>query len=288
MIKLKRVVISNPEGTKEYTSKFPVEFDSFTGANKFLQENMEYHTKGGYDKHNVMAEWEDGQTYEYRADISHPEGNCFSSIEYNIGQRIKQGLLFMKGNSVCEETRKSTDEFLKNYVTSSLNEKELADIIARDRELCEINSEKQKKEQYAKEKEQYAKEWEELKEALAKKSGDIDEDKEKAFPSRHDYAYYKKGEYIRFGGTKKRVNPSNDESEMVEYHNYYSLGDDVKANRYESGQIKSITEKSVMIELREGVTRRVSHADFSVSNDNSSRDIESIEYENAMYRAYYD
>lgn len=269
---VKKVTISNPEGHMDYVKKFPVEFNSFEAANKFLQDHQEFHTKGGYDKHNVRVEWENGDVYEYRADISHPAGNCFHSLEYNIGARVKQGLQkFAKEDEAAQR-------MLENCKTSSLN---IEFIEARDKEIRKYNQEVQEREQYE----------EEFK-ALLQCNRDSynysvaheEEDTVTNFQGGVTVSYVK-GKHIRWTGVNKITHTHSREVHPVQFGQIYKVGDTARVERYVDGEITKITDKSVMIKTDQG-NRRLTHRDFFYSNLKRRVNTESEEHHHHMMEIY--
>lgn len=70
-IQLKQVTITRAEGPSSDCGR-PGVYKSFTEANGRLRRISETAPKtGGYDKTDVVVEWEDGQTYTGRWDVKH-------------------------------------------------------------------------------------------------------------------------------------------------------------------------------------------------------------------------
>lgn len=89
MIKVKRIEITRAEGPIHLCGRKET-FDNFRDANLHLLWNQSTYTKLGYDKHDVVIEWEDGNTYSLRHDCQHPENKYFKGNE--IDKRLKAGV----------------------------------------------------------------------------------------------------------------------------------------------------------------------------------------------------
>lgn len=300
MFKVKKITISRPTGYTEYIKKFPVEFTSFKEVEKFFNNNIKFLPLGGYEKHDIVVEWEDGSTYSYRGDLSHPKGNCYCSLEYNPGKRIKSACFyqireFEKGEKwIHEDEYNRYKEYIANCDLSDLSEDALNKIAEKDSETCKINEKNQKEEQYREE-------FISLKKSLAK-APDIKIDKnEKKIDVGNKFfeAYYSKNNYIRWFGAVKMFNPGTHLEEVVVIMGGYKLGDKAKAEygNYNSswGMISSITDKNIIIKKEEGdcfysgaKSKRVDHRWFFLQHNQTDRQIESIEHKEAYRRAYSD
>lgn len=251
MNKVKSITISNPEGRHEYCNQFPKTFNSFEEANAFLQANSHYHAEGGYDKHNISVEWEGPKqdVYAYRGDIASPKGNCYSSIEYNIDQRVKQGMLFYieayeNGDRfVAEESYKDLSRMVVENEMSSLSKEELKAIQEADNEIAKSNDMRIKIEEAVVEFEEH-------------KASLIDdthvEPAKKEFSV--DYGWVKvrySKEYIVIEGGQTEKHPKTLEDVKVPFRMVLLIGaEDVHYGYryYHTGSIKAISANSVLVE----------------------------------------
>ena len=262
MIKVQTITISRPEGHSDYTSQFPKTFTTFEEANKFLQDNSHYHTDGGYDKHDVAVEWANGEdSYSYRADIASPKSCCYHSIEYNIDQRIKQGMLYYV-NAYESGDRSLVSEAEYNDLKRMISDLEMSPMTKEEFDAQEvIDGVKRKVNEERQKVEELIEAFEEHKKEIISDEVVPVSNKEFTFEIGSIKARYSK-EYIVIEGTQIEKDPTTMEYTDVPFRAVFKVGEDAQYGYryYDEGRITSITQNSVMISSRSN--KRIKIEDF--------------------------
>lgn len=259
MIQVTKVRIEGAEGKSEYCAMFPKEFTSLEEANQFLVANQHYHTERGYYKHNITVFWGDEDYYKYRADLCAPRGNCYHSLEYNIGARIKQGALYYLSEYEKGVYPEGTEEYefltricSGEFELSNLTEVQLYAIEEIDSVIRKSNNFRMENEDKLVELENHiATAYDKTEVTHSKKETSF----EIARGSYHEgkttkvtYCAGKTG-YIIIEGESKDKNPVTGETITYPCRKVFTVGDKGTADYDdECGEIVSITAKSVMIE----------------------------------------
>jgi hypothetical protein len=108
MIQAKKITITRAEGPTELCKTRSFEGpDCWEHARNWLHgQSWTYPQKGGYDKHDFVVEFEDGDTYEGRLDCKHHD--C-EDADLDVASHIRQFVEFMAG--VRCPSGKSSSEF---------------------------------------------------------------------------------------------------------------------------------------------------------------------------------
>lgn len=83
-VKLRNIKITRLEGGPDKT----LEYTSFKDARIALRFKDHSYPKLGYDKHRFLITWEDGESYEGRLDLHHPENEFYDPKEIDISQHV--------------------------------------------------------------------------------------------------------------------------------------------------------------------------------------------------------
>lgn len=133
MIPVKKIIITRGEGPTALCGK-PHEFATFKLANTWLRwQSSTFPAKGGYDKHDFMIIFEDGEEYSGRLDCKHHscENNdldirehILSFVRWNAGREtrpwcgMEKYLQWMSQES--EETKKHYADFMDKYLVDQV------------------------------------------------------------------------------------------------------------------------------------------------------------------------
>lgn len=126
LIPIKSVTIIDSEGKNSYTRHFPKDFHDFLSASEFIKENFEITPGMGYYKHNVKAEWADGEDWTERIDIGDRENNpneydnifgayILDTTLFYIAIAEKDGYLSYMDQKEVDERAKGYADFIKKY-----------------------------------------------------------------------------------------------------------------------------------------------------------------------------
>jgi hypothetical protein len=246
---VKKITILWAEGKHSYCSQFPKEFNSFEECSKFFLSNQHNYTEGGYDKHGMKVEWENGDEYSYRADIAHPRGNCYHSEEYYPERRIKLACfnrikMFESGQQGwgdTEESIKELKEFMNKVDLGEMTQGQLSAICAAD-DLTRKNNERDQQIMEARREFEEAKmrmyDHTEVEPAKNEKQYEVGK-----YRVRHSAG---KNGYLVIEGTEK----NHEFGESYPIRRVYQVGSEATCYEYGTvfAKIKSITEKNVVLE----------------------------------------
>lgn len=128
-IKVIRVELTRAEGPSDLCgTKF---FNSLAEADAQLRENaLTAPEGGGYDKHDFTLTFEDGETYEGRIDVVHPNNKRGTKNE-TIGEHVRDFLRFSSGLYTKDELPKhfKTLSSYLEFVNTSNSEKERIEMV---------------------------------------------------------------------------------------------------------------------------------------------------------------
>jgi hypothetical protein len=109
MIPVKRITIERAEGPSNLCVE--VAFTSWNEASHWMYgQSHTFPKTGGYDKHDLTVEWQDGTTIGCRLDAKHID--CEHN-ELDVAERIWQCVSFYSG---IRKPSRMTDEQYKAYV----------------------------------------------------------------------------------------------------------------------------------------------------------------------------
>jgi hypothetical protein len=119
-IKVKNIIIHWAEGDTSKYDKFPKTYKTFSAAHKAiipvyrsLMDEIKKYGGGGYNKVKFTVNYQNGEQYEGRLDVSPKEDNPTTNTNI-IGKHMKEVLNYYAGKN-----DKEAIDFLKNY---SLND----------------------------------------------------------------------------------------------------------------------------------------------------------------------
>jgi hypothetical protein len=118
MVKVKTITILWAEGNQSNYPKFPKSFKTWKEANdvvkKIYDDNKESGAEG-YNKSKFQIQWEDGEDYEGRLDVSEKEDNPYKSSNV-IGEHVRDWLTYLMSEpKTSNEDKQEIMDFLAKY-----------------------------------------------------------------------------------------------------------------------------------------------------------------------------
>jgi len=117
MIKIKKITILWAEGDQSKYPEFPQSYTTWKAANdviKIVYDDFAELDAGGYSKVKFQLEWEDGEDYEGRLDVSEKEDNPYKSSNV-IGQHVADFLTYLATDENSKYDKVEVLDFLAKY-----------------------------------------------------------------------------------------------------------------------------------------------------------------------------
>jgi len=107
-----KITIERVEGPTELTGKF--EFDSFEAATKYFADNILSFPELGYDKHDVLIEFDNGDGLMIRIDAVSRNSKYFTLNRHDVKREARAYLKFLseRADYIDDATKEDAAEML--------------------------------------------------------------------------------------------------------------------------------------------------------------------------------